>query len=433
MKKKLLVVITPAINSFFLDECKKEIGDRNFIYKVFKPPFCALTLPVQASLYTGLEPHKTGIVANGIYFDKTKTISFWNQSYHSIDGAPFWKNRNIKVALIFMQLSLGSGADIIITPKPVHLHHGGMIDYCYTKPPQLWDDLTNLFGPFKLKWYWGPFVSIKSSEWIKNATLHILKNYRPDVAFTYIPHMDYISQKIGYINNFITIRELRKVMDILKELLAVSDVLGYDVIIFSDYGADISNNVFYPNKILRREKFLKTYRVKKYEYLDFYESDAFAVCDHQIAYIFCNKAGIAPEIYKLCKERLPQDKVDVFSKEQLIALGIYHNNMGDIALFAKGGWFSYKWWEMDEEGPDYRKHIDIHRKEGYDPGELFFDLWKFGISQDDTLIKMSMGNGFIPESCGIFIAKPTYAFETFYLKNVMDIQDIVSCIISLCN
>ncbi len=431
MKKKLLVIVAPAINTVFLREVQKGLGENKYIYKPFKPPFCALTLPVQASLYTGEAPHKTGIIANGIYFDKTRNVSFWNQSFNLVEVLPFWQDKNIKTALIFMQLSLGSRADIIITPKPVHLRHAGMIDYCYTKPQELWNNLVDIYGPFKLKWYWGPYVNIKGSEWIKNATLHILKNYLPDVAFTYIPHMDYISQRTGYKDSFTTFNELKNIINILRELLETSDVLGYDAIIFSDYGADFVNTVYNPNRVLKQEKFLRTYKVKKYEYLDLYESDAFALCDHQIAYVFCNRYDVEDDIYKIFKQKYTN--CDVYSKNELMDLGIYHKNMGSMALFAKQGWFSYKWWNENEEGPDYKKHIDIHRKEGYDPLELFLEPWKFSISQNDSLVKMSMGNGFINESKGIFVAKITYNQDFFQLRNEIQTEDIVLYITSLVN
>jgi hypothetical protein len=241
--------------------------------------------------------------------------------------------------------------------------------------------------------------------------------------------MDYISQKIGYNNSFTTTNELKKVTDILQELLETSEVLGYDTIIFSDYGADFVDTVYYPNKILKEEKFLKTYKVQKYEYLDIYESSAFALCDHQIAYIFCRKEEVKDTIYALFKDKYKN--CDVLNKSELIELGIYHPNMGDIALFARQGWFSYKWWNKDETGPDYKKHIDIHRKEGYDPLELFFDFWNFGVAQDEGLVKMSMGNGFWEASKGIFLGRLTYNTEFFAMRNEIQITDIVEYIQSL--
>ncbi|MDB4566768.1 alkaline phosphatase family protein, partial [Akkermansiaceae bacterium] len=37
-------------------------------------------------------------------------------------------------------------------------------------------------------------------------------------------------------------------------------------------------------------------------------------------------------------------------------------------------WFTYYFWEDDAKAPDYARCIDIHRKPGYDPVELFLDL-----------------------------------------------------------
>jgi predicted AlkP superfamily pyrophosphatase or phosphodiesterase len=429
MRKKIVVVIIPAINNTFVELFKKEFPESKFIYNSFSPPFCALTLPVQASLFTGKLPSQTGVVANGVFNREFQTITFWNQSHSLIEVDNFWKSRNLKVALIFMQMSLGSNADIIITPKPIHKHHGGMIDFCYTYPYDLYPSLVSLFGAFKLKWYWGPFVSIKASQWIKDATIYILKNYTPDIAFTYIPHMDYISQKIGYGDIYTTSKELRKVIIILKELQDITEVLGYDLIIFSDYGACYVNKVYYPNKLLREQKLLNVFNVKKYNYFDIYTSNAFALCDHQICYIFCKKEEVVGEVATLFKDKYPS--VQVLTKEELLERKLYHPNMGDIALFAKDGWFSYKWWNSNEYGPDYKDKIDIHRKEGYDPTELFMDWWKLGISQDDALVKMSMGNGFLNESKGIFLARLTYNTEFFTLRKEISTIDIVNYLLSL--
>ena len=44
-------------------------------------------------------------------------------------------------------------------------------------------------------------------------------------------------------------------------------------------------------------------------------------------------------------------------------------------------WFAYPFWLDDELAPDYARTVDIHRKPGYDPCELFFDpklLWPKG-------------------------------------------------------
>jgi hypothetical protein len=48
-----------------------------------------------------------------------------------------------------------------------------------------------------------------------------------------------------------------------------------------------------------------------------------------------------------------------------------------IALAEPDAWFAYPFWLNDLKAPDYARTVDIHRKPGYDPCELFFDpkLW----------------------------------------------------------
>ena len=36
-------------------------------------------------------------------------------------------------------------------------------------------------------------------------------------------------------------------------------------------------------------------------------------------------------------------------------------------------WFSYPYWIDDDLAPDFARTVDIHRKPGYDPAELFVD------------------------------------------------------------
>jgi hypothetical protein len=58
---------------------------------------------------------------------------------------------------------------------------------------------------------------------------------------------------------------------------------------------------------------------------------------------------------------------------------------------AKDRWFSYYWWEDRSKEPDFATYVDIHRKPGYDPLELFVDPGTRNISQDTSLIRGSHG------------------------------------------
>ncbi|HKL90943.1 MAG TPA: hypothetical protein VJ880_07165, partial [Allomuricauda sp.] len=53
---------------------------------------------------------------------------------------------------------------------------------------------------------------------------------------------------------------------------------------------------------------------------------------------------------------------------------IDHERAGDFVLVAdKDSWFTYYFWEDDTVAPDYARMVDIHKKPGYDPVEMFTD------------------------------------------------------------
>ena len=90
-----------------------------------------------------------------------------------------------------------------------------------------------------------------------------------------------------------------------------------------------------------------------------------------------------------------------------------------MAVSEADAWFTYYFWDDDAKAPDYARCIDIHRKPGYDPVELFLDpeikfpVAKIGgfllkkklglrglmdvISLDANLVKGSHGRDQVPE------------------------------------
>ena len=106
--------------------------------------------------------------------------------------------------------------------------------------------------------------------------------------------------------------------------------------------------------------------------LDAGASRAFAVADHQIAHIYVNDPSILSEV-RATLERT--DGIErVLSAEEKRAMGIAHERAGDlIAIAAENAWFAYYYWLDDSKAPDFARTVDIHRKPGYDPVELFID------------------------------------------------------------
>ena len=54
--------------------------------------------------------------------------------------------------------------------------------------------------------------------------------------------------------------------------------------------------------------------------------------------------------------------------------GLDHARAGELVAIAEpDAWFTYYYWLDDARAPDYARTVDIHRKPGYDPVELFLD------------------------------------------------------------
>ena len=108
------------------------------------------------------------------------------------------------------------------------------------------------------------------------------------------------------------------------------------------------------------------------ELLDAGASRAFAVADHQVAHIYVNDRALLPQVRTLV-EFTPGVAAVLAEREKLEA-GINHPRAGDLIAVAKdNAWFTYYYWLDDARAPDFARCVDIHRKPGYDPVELFLD------------------------------------------------------------
>jgi hypothetical protein len=62
----------------------------------------------------------------------------------------------------------------------------------------------------------------------------------------------------------------------------------------------------------------------------------------------------------------------ILNKEEQKRYNINHQRSGDLVLMAdEKSWFTYYFWLDDAKAPDYARSVDIHKKPGYDPVELF--------------------------------------------------------------
>lgn len=335
-----------------------------------KPTFPAVTCSVQATLLSGKPPSEHGIVANG-YFDRdTHEVKFWEQPAALVQAPRLWdllkaRRPELKTAVLFWQNSMFVDSDIVVTPRPLHLD-SGMVQWCYSKPEGFYERLAGAIGDFKLQHYWGPVAGLGSSQWIANAAIQTWHFHRPDLLLVYLPHLDYAAQKFGP-DAPETRQAVREVDELVGQILREVDDNG-SVAVCSEYSLAPVTGALYPNRILRDAGLLRVREIAGKEYLDFELSDAFAMVDHQVAHIYC-KPGVA-EAARSALERSTDGAV-TFTV-------IQHERAGElVAVAPQDKWFAYYWWNNWRQAPEFAYTVDIHRKPGYDPCELWFDWKKF--------------------------------------------------------
>jgi len=266
-----------------------------------------------------------------------------------------------------------SSADWSATPRPMYPADGRKIPDHYTHPPELHDELDEKLGQFPLFKFWGPAADIISSRWITDATLHVMRTRQPTLTLTYLPHLDYNLQRLGPDLSNSTIQgDLHAVDELVGELIAEADKKGSSIIVVSEYGITPVSDAVHINRALRVAGLVQVRNEQGQEQLDAGASAAFAVADHQIAHVYLNDPDRLDETRKVLESL---DGVEhVLDAEGKAAWGLDHERSGDlVAISTADRWFSYYFWLDDARAPDYSRTVDIHRKPGYDPVELFVD------------------------------------------------------------
>ena len=130
------------------------------------------------------------------------------------------------------------------------------------------------------------------------------------------------------------------------------------------------NRPIYINRVLRENGLLNVRIERDLELFDGGASPAFAVADHQIAHIYFNDPGIETKVRGMV-EKIPGVEL-VLNRAEQKKYHIGHERTGDLVLVAdQKSWFCYYFWLDDAKAPDYARAVDIHKKPGYDPVEMF--------------------------------------------------------------
>ncbi len=338
------------------------------------PLLPAVTTSVQSTYLTGKWPEAHGIVGNGWYDRTDCEVKFWKQSNKLVQAKKIWERAkrmdpSFTCSNMFWWYNMYSTADFSVTPRPNYLADGRKIPDCYSHPATLRDELQNELGQFPLFKFWGPATDISSTQWIADASVFTDKKYDPTLTLIYLPHLDYGLQKWGPDFSKIS-KDLSKVDKVVEQLVRYYTAKDTRVILLSEYGITRVNRPVHLNRLLREQGLLAIRVERGLELLDAGASKAFAVADHQVAHVYVNDPSVTGKVRTLLEQA---DGVElVLDKQAQTQHNIAHERAGDFVVMAgEESWFTYYFWLDDAKAPDYARVVDIHKKPGYDPVELF--------------------------------------------------------------
>ena len=378
------------------------------------PAFPAVTCTAQSNYLTGKTPAEHGIVGNGWFHRELAEVQFWKQSNHLVQSPKIWDalraqseiaNRKLSIANCFWWFNMYSSVDYAITPRPIYRADGGKVFDVYSWPYSIRAEIKKDLGEFPFFGFWGPAAGVKTpqgsadcaSRWIAESAKWIEEKYAPALNLIYLPHLDYNLQRHGvffvaadvsrltsknhlsepahagcYELNPQILPDLRAIDAIVGDLIDFFGRRGVPVVLLSEYGITNVDTPVSLNRIFRERGWLMVKDELGLEILDAGASRVFAVADHQVAHIYFNDRSLERSVREVL-EKTP-GVGEILGGAEKTAAGLAHPRAGDLmAVAAENAWFTYYYWLADARAPDFARTVDIHRKPGYDPVELFLD------------------------------------------------------------
>ena len=386
LTRKLLGPDTPNLNALAADGSMAPL-------RAITP---AVTCSAQATFLTGTMPREHGIVGNGWYFRDIAQVMFWKQANQLVAGEKVWetarrRDASCTTAKMFWWYNMYSSAEWSVTPRPIYRADGLKVIDIYSNPSEIRDRIVAEHGPFPFFNFWGPQAGIRSSEWIADASISVEKWYSPTLLLVYLPHLDYNLQRLGPDDPRIR-EDVRAIDSVCGKLIDHCRARGRRVIALSEYGLVPVSGPVHINRVLRDAGLLAIRDELGTDTLDAGASEAFAVADHQVAHIYVKNPARVGEVAALLRAVNGVDLV--LDRNEQRGLGLDHDRSGElVAISARDRWFTYYFWQDDAKAPDYARTVDIHRKPGYDPAELFIDpaLAAPKLTVAATLAKKALG------------------------------------------
>lgn len=373
---KLLVLLVVGLRPKDLAHAPvlRGLGAHGFLAPL-QTVFPAVTCSVQATLLTGLLPREHGAVGNGWYFRDLAQVFLWRQSNRLVDGEKLYETararHGTRTAKLFWWWNMYAAVDWSLTPRPEYHADGLKRPGLYSEPPDLQRDLQRELGPFPLFQFWGPGADLRSTQWIARSALAVLARHDPELLLVYLPHLDYDHQRFGP-DDPRSVQAVRDVDAVCGPLIEAARAANAHVVALSEYGIERAERAVFVNRALHEQGLLRVQQTSHGQLLDCGACRAFAVADHQCAHVYVQRSQDVAKVGALLRS-LP-GVATVLDRDGQRALGIDHARSGELVCIAEPGcWFAYHYWLDENRRPDFAPTVDIHRKPGYDPAELFVD------------------------------------------------------------
>ena len=369
-----------------------------------QPAFPAVTCTAQSNYLTGKTPSEHGIVGNGWFNRELAEVHFWKQSNELVHSPKIWEHLRLlepkfTCANCFWWFNMYSSVDYAITPRPIYQADGGKIFDVYSWPYSIRTEIKKDLGEFPFFGFWGPAAGIQTAKgaadsatrWIAESAKWVEQKYSPTLNLVYLPHLDYNLQRHGPFTgatasspvasdasgtarplNPQIIPDLRAIDAIVGDLIDFFAARGVQVVLLSEYGITNVDTPIHLNRLFREWGWLVVKDELGREVLDAGASQVFAVADHQVAHIYVNDPRLLRPVRDLVANIPGVDRVAF--KGEKPDQDFWHPRAGQLLAVAKeNAWFTYYHWLDDGRAPDFARTVDIHRKPGYDPVELFLD------------------------------------------------------------
>ena len=426
--KRLAVINVVGLTESLIGEHTPRIAEfrKRGALATIVPAFPAVTCTAQSNYLTGTTSSQHGIVGNGWFNRELAEVQFWKQSNRLVQSPKLWDMHQapnpdpraktptpFASANCFWWFNMYSSVDYSITPRPVYPADGRKIFDIYSWPYSIRTEIKRDLGEFPFFGFWGPAAGVDTpqgkadaaSRWIAESAKWIENKYSPALNLVYLPHLDYNLQRNGpfvvgdevtslhsstpnselrtpnwsepphvgsYKINPAIIRDLHEIDALVGGLIQFFSLRGVQVVLLSEYGITNVDTPVHLNRLFRRHGWLAIKEELGLEILDAGASKVFAVADHQVAHIYLNDVSLEKSVRELLQKTGGVESV--LGRMEKIAAGVDHPRAGDlIAVATENAWFTYYYWFDDARAPDFARTVDIHRKPGYDPVELFLD------------------------------------------------------------